>query len=125
MSGLEFLEALKKTASSIPVILMTAAHNDRTAIQAMSLGACDVVTKPIGMEEYRELVAGLRQRWLEHTAASGLAVQKPMRVVLRNYETGAFFQTPTHWTQKQSEALDFEAHERAIKVARELRFQTI
>jgi DNA-binding NtrC family response regulator len=60
MSGLEFLEALKKSASSIPVILMTAAHNDRTAIQAMSLGAFDYTIKPVDDKDLGELQRVLR-----------------------------------------------------------------
>src|SRR5439155_17598036 len=39
MSGLEFLAALKQSEVSLPVILLTGAHTDRTVIQAMNLGA--------------------------------------------------------------------------------------
>ncbi len=55
MSGLEFLAELKKTDPSTPVILMTGAHNDRTAIQAINLGAHDYVLKPTGDEEEQAL----------------------------------------------------------------------
>src|SRR5262245_39624380 len=46
MSGLEFLAQLKRTGAAVPVILMTAAHNDRTAIQAINLGAFAYALKP-------------------------------------------------------------------------------
>src|SRR5262245_40259394 len=47
MSGLEFLAAAKRRGSSVPVILMTAAHLDQTVIQAMNLGAFAYVIKPL------------------------------------------------------------------------------
>ncbi len=48
-----------------------------------------------------------------------------MRILLRNYQTGAYFQTATSWTKDQKEALNFDGHEAAIRVARELRLQNI
>jgi two-component system nitrogen regulation response regulator GlnG len=50
MSGLEFLAALRQRNLDVPVVLMTSAHNDRTAIQATNLGAFDYVLKPRGGE---------------------------------------------------------------------------
>jgi DNA-binding NtrC family response regulator len=46
MSGLEFLAALRRRGLDVPVILMTSAHNDRTAIQATNLGAFGYAIKP-------------------------------------------------------------------------------
>jgi DNA-binding NtrC family response regulator len=46
MSGLEFLAALAERGVRVPVILMTSAHNDRTAIEAINRGAFDYVIKP-------------------------------------------------------------------------------
>src|SRR5262245_17346424 len=48
MSGLEFLEALKLGETATPVILMTAAHNDRTVFRALDLGAFAYAVKPMG-----------------------------------------------------------------------------
>jgi DNA-binding NtrC family response regulator len=50
MSGLAFLRALRERGIQVPVVLMTAAHNDRTAIQAINLGAYDYVIKPSAEE---------------------------------------------------------------------------
>jgi len=48
MSGLDFLAALKKErANAPPVVLMTSAHNDNTAIQATKMGAFAYVIKPV------------------------------------------------------------------------------
>jgi DNA-binding NtrC family response regulator len=46
MSGLDFLAAAPQPLRA-PVILMTGAHNDRTAIQATRLGAFGYVIKPL------------------------------------------------------------------------------
>ncbi|MEY2428576.1 MAG: hypothetical protein QOJ40_1461 [Verrucomicrobiota bacterium] len=48
-----------------------------------------------------------------------------MRIVLRNYQTGDYFQTGTKWTKEQKEALNFDHHEGAIRLARELRLPNI
>ena len=50
MSGLEFLKAVKKRNLSMPVILMTSVHNDKTVIQAMNLGAFAYMLKPTDEE---------------------------------------------------------------------------
>ena len=47
------------------------------------------------------------------------------RVLLRDFETGAFFWTATVWTTDQNEALNFESSVVAISVARQLRLQNI
>ncbi|MBI1913451.1 MAG: sigma-54-dependent Fis family transcriptional regulator, partial [Planctomycetes bacterium] len=51
MSGLEFLKALQQTDVAVPVVLMTGEHNDRTAIEAINLGAFDYVLKPRSEED--------------------------------------------------------------------------
>ena len=48
-----------------------------------------------------------------------------MRILLRNFETGAFFKTATSWTQDQNEALDFMYSRAAIETARALHFKDI
>jgi DNA-binding NtrC family response regulator len=55
MSGLEFLAALKQTGVGLPVILMTGAHNDRTVIQAMNLGAFAYALKPATEDDLGDL----------------------------------------------------------------------
>jgi len=43
-----------------------------------------------------------------------------MRVLLRNLETGTFFKTQTDWTTNADQAFDFQHHDLAVSVAREL-----
>jgi two-component system, NtrC family, response regulator AtoC len=53
MSGLEFLQAVKRANAAIPVVLMTAYGTVETAVEAMKAGASDYVLKPFSMEEIK------------------------------------------------------------------------
>ncbi len=56
IDGLDVLRALRGW-SSVPVIVLSARHNEATKVEALDAGADDYVTKPFGMDE---LVARLR-----------------------------------------------------------------
>jgi DNA-binding NtrC family response regulator len=56
MSGLEFLSALKRTHTAMPVIVMTAFGTVETAVEAMKSGASDYVLKPFSLAEMRMVV---------------------------------------------------------------------
>ncbi len=56
MSGLEFLEAVKRADSRIPVIVMTAYGTVQTAVEAMKAGASDYILKPFSLEELKLIV---------------------------------------------------------------------
>ena len=62
MDGLEFLQAVKRTNASIPVVVMTAYGSVETAVEAMKSGASDYVLKPFSLEEMRIIA----RRELEH-----------------------------------------------------------
>jgi len=51
MSGLEFLQAVKRFNALLPVIVMTAYGTVESAVEAMKLGASDYVLKPFSLEE--------------------------------------------------------------------------
>ncbi|HMQ68791.1 MAG TPA: sigma-54 dependent transcriptional regulator [Ignavibacteria bacterium] len=46
MNGLEILNRIKKTNNTLPVIMLTAFGDIKTAVEAMKLGADDFITKP-------------------------------------------------------------------------------
>jgi DNA-binding NtrC family response regulator len=52
MSGLEFLEETARRDLRVPVILMTSAHDDSTAIRATNLGAFGYVLKEVDLEAF-------------------------------------------------------------------------
>jgi DNA-binding NtrC family response regulator len=53
MNGLEFLQAVKRTNATIPVVVMTAFGTVETAVEAMKAGASDYVLKPFSLEEMK------------------------------------------------------------------------
>ena len=51
MTGLEFLQAVRRTDANIPVIMMTAYGTVETAVEAMKSGANNYVLKPFSLAE--------------------------------------------------------------------------
>ena len=51
MTGLEFLQAVKRTNAALPVVMMTAYGTVETAVEAMKAGASDYVLKPFSLDE--------------------------------------------------------------------------
>src|SRR5207247_9484312 len=56
INGIEVLASVKKINPSIPVIILSAAGQTKTVVQAMKIGAADFLLKP-SEEEARDLVA--------------------------------------------------------------------
>ena len=55
-SGLELIGEIRK-ASAVPIVVLSARHDERSKVEALDLGADDYVAKPFGMAE---LMARLR-----------------------------------------------------------------
>jgi two-component system, NtrC family, response regulator AtoC len=106
MSGLEFLERVKKLLPRTEVALMTGHGSIETAVQAMKLGAYDYITKPFSpLEELRLFLRRmaekvrlveenefLRQRIDSETAVHGIVgssarIQEVLRLVARLKDT--------------------------------------
>src|ERR1700693_6313233 len=51
MSGLEFLQAVKRANAALPVVVMTAYGTVESAVEAMKVGASNYVTKPFSFDE--------------------------------------------------------------------------
>ena len=51
MTGLEFLQSVKRANAAIPVIIMTAYGTVESAVEAMKVGASDYVLKPFSLAE--------------------------------------------------------------------------
>ena len=56
MSGLELLQAAKRSHTALPFIVMTAYGSIETAVEAMKAGAVDYVLKPFSLAEIRMVV---------------------------------------------------------------------
>jgi two-component system, NtrC family, response regulator AtoC len=106
MSGLEFLERVKKLLPRTEIALMTGHGSIETAVQAMKLGAYDYITKPFSpLEELRLFLRRmaekvrlveenefLRQRTDSETAVHGIIgssakIQEVLRVASRLKDT--------------------------------------
>src|SRR5271170_3025376 len=106
MSGLEFLERVKKLLPRTEVALMTGHGSIETAVQAMKLGAYDYITKPFSpLEELRLFLRRmaekvrlveenefLRERIDSETAVHGIVgssakIQEVLRVASRLKDT--------------------------------------
>ncbi len=106
MSGLEFLEKVKKLLPRTEIALMTGHGSIETAVQAMKLGAYDYITKPFSpLEEFRLFLRRmaekvrlveenefLRQRMDSETAVHGIVgssakIQEVLRMVSRLKDT--------------------------------------
>lgn len=59
MSGLEVLERIRRTGSSLPVLVITAHATLDHAIASQKLGVTDYLTKPLDLRRFEESLSGL------------------------------------------------------------------
>jgi DNA-binding NtrC family response regulator len=57
MDGIEVLRRIRAQANSPPVVVLTAFASAENTIEAMRIGAFDHLTKPVGRQELRDLLA--------------------------------------------------------------------
>jgi len=62
MSGLEFLETVKKQSPRTEVAIITGYGSIDNAVQAMTLGAYDYITKPFRLEEMKLILQRMAQK---------------------------------------------------------------
>jgi len=62
IDGIEVLRRLKAQDPSVTVIMVTAADEVKTAVEAMKLGACEYVTKPFDLDRLRIVVQNALDR---------------------------------------------------------------
>src|SRR5277367_4657482 len=63
MSGIEFLQSVKRANAAMPIIIMTAFGTVESAVEAMKIGASDYVLKPFSLAE---LVLIIRKELASH-----------------------------------------------------------
>jgi two-component system KDP operon response regulator KdpE len=65
-SGLELISEIRN-ASAVPIVVLSARHDERSKVEALDLGADDYVSKPFGMAELlARLRAALRHGFQVH-----------------------------------------------------------
>ncbi len=96
--GLELVEWMQKHASGVPVAVITAHGNVETAVQALKLGAFDFISKPLDLQNLRNVVQNaLKLDARQAGAASRLLGDSPAMQELRNLvDRVARSQAPVH-----------------------------
>jgi len=65
-SGLEVIRQIRET-SSVPIVVLSARHDERSMVEALDFGADDYIGKPFGMDELMaRLRAALRHAFRAH-----------------------------------------------------------
>jgi two-component system response regulator AtoC len=62
INGIEVLESVKKTNSSIPVIILSAAGQTKTVVDAMKMGAADFLVKPFEEQELELAIQNITEK---------------------------------------------------------------
>lgn len=103
--GVEFCREIR-TASAVPIIILSVKGDERTKVQALDAGADDYVTKPFGMDELLARTRALQRRIaappdVQQRLEVGDFVAEPAqrRVMLRGHEL--------HLTPKEYDLLLF------------------
>ena len=127
LDGLGLLRLLQthRELSALPVVVLSSSALESDMQQANSLGAREFLTKPTGINEYRDMVLGLHQRWLGHAIPSVPKAIKLIRVLLRNFQTEVFFKSQNDWTNDPMDALNFEDSAEATSVAHKFCLQHV
>ncbi len=96
--GLELVEWMQENASGVPVAVITAHGNVETAVQALKLGAFDFISKPLDLQNLRNIVENaLKLNDSQAGEASGLLGDSPAMQELRDLvDRVARSQAPVH-----------------------------
>ncbi|NOX69294.1 MAG: sigma-54-dependent Fis family transcriptional regulator [Gammaproteobacteria bacterium] len=98
--GLELVEWMQSNASGVPVAVITAHGNIETAVQALKLGAFDFISKPLDLQNLRNVIESalkLRERPLDDSSGL-LGNSKPMHELRDLIGKVARSQAPVHIT---------------------------
>jgi CheY-like chemotaxis protein len=124
LNGLEVLAWLRQDPEwrHLPVVILTASWESEDMRRAHALGATGYHVKPQEPAELNALVELFDRCWL-HTkrpvpAPQPAASQRPMRVLLRNMNSGRYFQSEGQWADDPKEALDLQQSTSALTLAR-------
>ncbi|MDO6729238.1 response regulator transcription factor [Marinovum sp. 2_MG-2023] len=103
--GLDFLRALRRTGSAVPVLVFTARYAVTARVEALNLGADDYLTKPFDMDELMARCRALARRrggWtpsflrhrdltLDIAANSGRIGDRPLRLKPKVFQLLQYF----------------------------------
>jgi two-component system response regulator PilR (NtrC family) len=96
--GLDLVEWMQRNAAGVPVAVITAHGNVETAVQALKLGAFDFISKPLDLNNLRNIVGNalkLSKKDAEE-ASRLLGESEPMRELREMIDRVARSQAPIH-----------------------------
>jgi DNA-binding NtrC family response regulator len=76
MDGFALLAAVRDAAPELPVIMLTACGNERTAVNAIKAGAYDYIAKPFAIDELRLVVQRALEARTLRRAATQLSLER-------------------------------------------------
>jgi DNA-binding NtrC family response regulator len=76
--GFAFLAACRKADPELPVVMLTAQGNERTAVQALKQGAYDYLSKPFALDELRLCVSRALETRALRRASADLALERSL-----------------------------------------------
>jgi two-component system response regulator PilR (NtrC family) len=96
--GLELVDWMQRNAAGIPVAVITAHGNVETAVQALKLGAFDFISKPLDLQNLRNIIENALKLGDKNTdSAARLLGESPAMHTLRNMiDRVARSQAPIH-----------------------------
>jgi two-component system response regulator PilR (NtrC family) len=96
--GLQLVEWMQKNAAGVPVAVITAHGNVETAVQALKLGAFDFITKPLDLQNLRNIVENALKLSERNADSSSrlLGDSPPMRELRQLIDRVARSQAPIH-----------------------------
>jgi len=95
--GLELVEWMQSHAAGVPVAVITAHGNVETAVQALKLGAFDFISKPLDLNNLRNIVENALKLDRNRQQRSRLQGEsKPMQDLREMIEKVARSQAPVH-----------------------------
>jgi ActR/RegA family two-component response regulator len=104
VGGLEVLRSLRQMSPHTSAVMLTACARVRSAVEAIQLGACEYLEKPLNIEEVRRLVAqlsaaGRRAPILDVPMADAPAYQRWADVVLKVIDSPEDVPTISSWAR--------------------------
>jgi two-component system response regulator PilR (NtrC family) len=96
--GLELVEWMQSNAADVPVAVITAHGNVETAVQALKLGAFDFISKPLDLNNLRNIVENALkiEQATQEQASQLIGDSAPMRDLREMVDKVARSQAPVH-----------------------------
>ena len=109
--GLELVEWMQTHAAGVPVAVITAHGNVETAVQALKLGAFDFISKPLDLNNLRNIVENALKVAQDPNEQSRLqGDSKPMQDLREMVDKVARSQAPVHISGESGTGKELVAH---------------